>query len=631
MSDGYGYDPYAPQPEIIGYDEYGRPVYRRQDAYDQPYGAQSGYEAPGGYDAGGGYGAQGGHDAGGGYGAQAGQAGHPAGGGQGGYGPYDSYGQAGATGQQPGHDAYSGYPEAAPQQGGHAGTYDYGAHAAYGQQPATPHASQPTAAQQSQHTQQQAWFPEQAPAPAQEQYAPEQARQATYGPGEPSRDRQAPEQAQQGQHPPGRPPQARQQSGGREDGYQTEQFSFVEEASDESEDVIDWLKFSESRTERREEAKRRGRNRIVALVVVLALVVAGGVGYLWYAGMLPGTGGGESKSAAAAGKHRDVIVVHLREENGDSSTALLVDNAGTGRGTSLLLPNALAVTTEDGTTTTLGKSVDDQGAGPTRDALNTLLGSDIKGTWRLDTPFLEKLVELVGGISVDTDTAVPGEKKGSGPLVEKGSAQEMDGRAAVAYATYRAQGEPQDKQLARFGQVMRAVLKKVSSEPRGATRTVESLGQIPDPSLSEPQLGASLAKLAAHAKKGDYRSQVVPVRANGTLSGQVSDRIVGKVLGGTVKNSDPDAAPRVSLKNATGKRGLDATASVALVNGGYTVVKGGTGATRTTSLVTYAEAAQKSKAEQVAKTLGLPGGAVRKGEGTANADVTVVLGADYGG
>ncbi|WP_369200696.1 LytR C-terminal domain-containing protein [Streptomyces sp. PU-14G] len=624
MSDGYGYDPYAPQPDIIGYDEYGRPVYRRQDAYDQPYGAQGGYDAQGGqgYDAQGAQGAQGG--------GQAGQDGY--GGTQdtrAGYSPYDSYGSYGRTGgsQQPGHDAYSGYPDPARQQGGHAGTYDYGASAPYGQQ----QAAAPHAAQQPPHTQQQAWFPEQNPAPAQEQYPPEQSHQGPYAPGEPSRGRQVPEQAPQGHHTPERPPRERQQHGDEEGAYHTEQFSFVEEASDESEDVIDWLKFSESRTERREEAKRRGRNRIVALVVVLALVVAGGVGYLWYAGMLPGTGGDEGKSEAAAGRHRDVIVVHLREENGDSSTALLVDSAGTGEGTSLLLPNALAVTTEDGTTTTLGKSVDDQGAGPTRDALNTLLGADIKGTWRLDTPFLEKLVELVGGISVDTDTAVPGEKKGSGPLVEQGSAQEMDGRAAVAYATFRAQGEPQDKQLARFGQVMRAVLKKVSSEPRGATRTVESLGQIPDPSLSESQLGASLAKLAAHAKKGDYRSQVVPVRANGTLSGQVSDRIVSKVLGGTVKNSDPDAAPRVSLKNATGERGLDATASVALVNGGYTVVKGGTGATRATSLVTYAEAAHKTKAEQVAKTLGLPGSAVRKAEGTANADVTVVLGADYEG
>nr|WP_243274874.1 LCP family protein [Streptomyces albus] len=413
--------------------------------------------------------------------------------------------------------------------------------------------------------------------------------------------------------------------------YRTEQFSFVEEAADESEDVIDWLKFTESRTERREEARRRGRNRVVALVVALALVLAGGVGYLWYAGMLPGTGGDEDRAGTAAGAQRDVIVVHLRERGGASSTALLVDNESAARGTTVLLPNSLAVTTEDGTTTTLGRSVDDQGAGPTRDALNTLLGSDIKGTWRLDTPFLENLVELVGGIVLDTDVTVPGVKKDSAPLVERGSAQDLDGRAAVAYSTYRAPGETQDKQLHRFGQVMQAVLKKLSSDPQAATRTVESLGQIPDPSLSEGQLGTSLAKLAAHAKKGAYRTQVLPVQANGTLSERVSAQVVKKVLGGTVKNSDPDAAPRVSLKNATGKRTLDSAASVALVNGGYTVVKGGTGAARARSLVTYAGARQKAEAEQVAKTLGLPATAVREAAGAANADVTVLLGADYKG
>ncbi len=61
----------------------------------------------------------------------------------------------------------------------------------------------------------------------------------------------------------------------------------MEEPTDDSEDVIDWLNFTENRTERREEAKRRARGRMVALVVVLALVAAGGVGYLWSAGKLP--------------------------------------------------------------------------------------------------------------------------------------------------------------------------------------------------------------------------------------------------------------------------------------------------------------------------------------------------------
>src|SRR4029078_1669378 len=87
--------------------------------------------------------------------------------------------------------------------------------------------------------------------------------------------------------------------------YHTEQFAFVEEQGGDSEDVIDWLNFTENRTERREEAKRRARSRVVALAVVLALVAVGGVGYLWYAGKLPGlssssdSGTGTRTSAAA--------------------------------------------------------------------------------------------------------------------------------------------------------------------------------------------------------------------------------------------------------------------------------------------------------------------------------------------
>ncbi|MGH3325112.1 MAG: LytR C-terminal domain-containing protein [Streptomyces sp.] len=47
--------------------------------------------------------------------------------------------------------------------------------------------------------------------------------------------------------------------------------------------------------------------------------------------------------------------------------------------------------------------------------------------------------------------------------------------------------------------------------------------------------------------------------------------------------------------------------------------------------MTYAEPKQRPKAVEVAKTLDLPAAVVRKGKGTANADVTVVLGRDYKG
>lgn len=422
-------------------------------------------------------------------------------------------------------------------------------------------------------------------------------------------------------------------TGADADEYRTEEFSFVEEQDEESEDVIDWLKFSESRTERREEAKRRGRNRTVALVVALAVVLTGGVGWLWWAGMLPGTSGdGGAGEAASGAQKRKVIVVHLRDiDDGEMSTALLVNNETAGRGTTVLLPNSLVVASGGaGEGTTLGKSFEAEGAAATRDALGLLLGTDIKGTWRLDTPYLENWVDLVGGISLDADATVPGAKKGDDPPVRRGKGRDLDGRAAVAYATHRAEGEPQTKQLARFGQVLRATLEKMSDDPKTATGTVRALTQILDPSLTDGQLGASLASLAGYARKDAYGTELLPVEADGTLSDATSEGLVKDVLGGTVKNTDPDATPRVSLKDATGDEKAANNARVALVNGGYTVVGGGSAdSARATTRVTYSDAGDRAGAEEVARTLGLSGKAVTEGKGAANADITVVLGRDY--
>ncbi|MGP3979952.1 LCP family protein [Streptomyces sp. KR80] len=472
--------------------------------------------------------------------------------------------------------------------------------------------------------------PQQAPQRVDEQqWIPQQQSYDTYAPST-GQTPQVPPQAQpRDPNPQHGPPPERAPA----PDYGTEQFSFIEEPDEESDDVIDWLKFAETRSERRDERKRKGRNRVVVLAVILALALVGGVGYLWHAGKLPDLAGVDSGAQAGGGpQKRDVIVVHLRDtKGGGSSTALLVDNETTKKGTTVLLPNSLAIATDDGTSTTLGKSVVDEGTTSTRDALDGLLGTKIAGSWRLDTPYLENLVESVGGIVVDTDATVPGRKKGDDPLVKKGERQELSGQAAVGYATHRAAGEPEDRQLRRFGQVMQATLKKISSDAQAATTTVETLNQIPDPSLTEAQLGASLAQLAAQVKNGSYETAVLPVQPDGTLSEKVSRSVVGSVLGGTVKNADPDAAPRVSVRNATGDKKAVSSAQVTLVNGGYTFVDGGAaGAAQSASQVLYADAAQAGKAKEVARTLGLPESAVKRSKGgAANADITVVLGRDY--
>ncbi|MFC9172880.1 LytR C-terminal domain-containing protein [Streptomyces sp. NPDC057107] len=594
----YDHDPYYQQPQIIGYDEYGQPVYQQQGGqqYD-PYAAQQGQGQSQSQDTGYGY-------------DPYGQAQQPQ------AQPYDPYagqqhphqqdqgGQGGDQGYGQGPD--QGYGQSQTQGYNYGGYTDYGY--ATGQQPAAVDTGQ--------------WnIPQQGTAPA-----PEQASQQTPRPTpQPTRE-QALEPEPTAEADPAVPGQRAPAPD-----YRTEQFSFIEEPDEDSEDVIDWLKFTESRSERREEARRKGRNRIIALIVVAVLVVVGGVGYLWSADMLPGLSGPEEKKSVAVGaQQRDVIVVHLHNtKKGGTSTALLVDNATTKQGTTVLLPNTLAVAGDDGSTTTLGKSVDDDGRTGTRESIETLLGTKISGTWRLDTPYLEILVEQVGNIEMDTDIDVPDAKKGAAPLVKKGEAQTLSGPMAVAYATYLAPGEAEAKQLARFGEVMRAVLRKISEDPKAATVTVETLAQVLDPSLPEKDLGASLATLASRAKVGDYKTAMLPVQDDGTLTDAATRSVVKDILGGTVKAPEDGAPLRVAVRNATGNARAGESARITLVNGGYAFVDSGKADEEAESVVIYRSAEDKGKASEVAKTLGLPAGAVKKGEPAANADVSAVLGQNY--
>ncbi|MEU4917876.1 LCP family protein [Streptomyces parvus] len=581
------YDPYYQEPQIVGYDAYGQPVYQQQGQQ-----GQQGYDQQGqGYDP---YAAQQGH-------AQGHQTQDTTGYGYG----YDAYGN---PQQQPAYDPYATGQQGQTQQGqGGDQGYGYGSYTDYGYGTG----QQPAAVDTGEH-----WsIPQQGAAPAPEQAPPQP-------PVQPSPQEAGPEAEADAALPGQRKPAP---------DYRTEQFSFIEEPDEDSEDVIDWLKFTESRSERREEARRKGRNRMVALIVVAALVVVGGVGYLWSADMIPGLSGPDEKKAVAAGaQQRDMIVVHLHDtKKGGTSTALLVDNTTTKQGTTVLLPNSLAVAGDDGTTTTLGKSVEDDGRTGTREAIDTLLGTRITGTWRLDTPYLENLVELVGNIEVDTDTEVPAAKKGESPLVNKGEAQTLSGPMAVAYATYRAEGEPEAKQLTRFGEVMRATLRKISEDPKAATVTIETLLQVLDPSLPEKDLGASLAKLASRAKVGDYKTALLPVQEDGTLTEADTRGVVKDILGGTVKAPEDGAPLRVAVRNATGNQKAAEAARVQLVNGGYAFVDSGKAGAEVSSVVLYRSAEDKEKAVEVAKTLGLSANDVKKGEPAANADVSAVLGQDY--
>jgi anionic cell wall polymer biosynthesis LytR-Cps2A-Psr (LCP) family protein len=599
-------DPYGQQGQhgqdgqIYGYDEYGRPLYHQSPeqpgyAYDQ-YAPQPPYEQQPGYD-------QTAYD-------QSGYA-RP------GYEQQPPYGQQGygyEQGTGPPPAVPSGTPPGPPgppgQQLPHGYDYDYGT----GQQPVVPPPEGYAAGYggYEQGTGPQPAVPraaQQAP-PAQQAQAQAQQTQAQAAP---------PERGVPGQRaaPPG------------EREYHTEQFAFVEEDDTESEEVIDWLKFTESRTERREESKRRATGRRRLVVIALVLAVLGGAGYLWADGRLPFLSSGDGDGGGAVAESRDVIILHLRETGGDTnSTVLLVANETAGESTTLLLPNELVIT-PDGGTTTLGQAVQEEGAASVRDAVGTLLGAEIKGTWRLDTPYLENLVDLVGGITVQSDAEVPGEKDDD-VLIGEGE-QSLDGRTAVAYALYRAPEEPQSAQLSRFGQVMAGVLDKMPSSEEAARRVVENLAQIADPSLTEGELGASLAQLGSLAQEGTHTSSLLPVQEDGSISDNDAEEVVMAILGGAVSNADTTGTPRVALRDASGSDSAGETARIALVNGGWTVVDNKAAEdTAEDTEVRYGAEPFRETALEVARTLGIAEESVAEAETPGNADIAVIIGEDYG-
>ncbi|MBD0692909.1 LCP family protein, partial [Streptomyces sp. CBMA123] len=409
------------------------------------------------------------------------------------------------------------------------------------------------------------------------------------------------------------------------DSYTTGEFTFVDEEAEETEDVIDWLKFAESRSEVRAERRRKLKNRLVGLGVVLALAAGGVGGYLWFTGDKP--------TAATAAGGRQVNVVHLRDLQGKVSSALLVDDVSGHKGTVLLLPDVLRLPgPADPPVTTVGQAMDAIGASATRDGLSTVLGAPVAGTWRLDTPYLELLVSQLGGVRVDTNAETYEGGKPDGKLLSPaGKNTLLSGKAAVAYATLQAPGENRDAQLARFGQVMDAVVRTMPTAFKDAKDDVHRMNAVLDPSLPEDALAGVLAQLAQQAKDGHFGTTALTVKPDGTLDEATAGKQVKDVLGGTVKSAAAGDAPaRVALQDASGNDAAGAAAQVQIVNSGLTFIPGGAkSAPQATSEIRYTDDARQAAAKSLATSLGLPDTAVKKVGDAQNADLVVVLGKDY--
>ena len=203
---------------------------------------------------------------------------------------------------------------------------------------------------------------------------------------------------------------------------------------------------------------------------------------------------------------------------------------------------------------------------------------------------------------------------------------------AVAYATYRASGEAAERpaeavRAGHAGCAAQAVLR-----PAGRHGHRADAGPDPRP-VAHRQGPRHLPRQARRPRQGRRLQDRAAARAAGRHAqrGGTPTAWSRTCSAAPRRAPTPGAAVRVGIRNATGEQGRHRDRPAwSLLNGGYTFLDAGTTATaRATSQVTYSDAADKQDAVEVAKTLGLPVGAVRKGEATSNADVSVVLGQNY--
>ncbi|SEL68404.1 LCP family protein [Streptacidiphilus jiangxiensis] len=464
------------------------------------------------------------------------------------------------------------------------------------------------------------------PPPSQPQSQPQpQSQSQAYAEPEPAAAEPAARIPRQERPAPKPAPGAGPAGSGGKRHYNDEEFEFVDDA-EESTDVIDWVKFSETRGERRDERRRKLRSRAVALAVVVVLAAGGTAGYLFATGKI---GSGASATVPAADK-REVIAVHLHDLNKNVYSALLISEPSPTKGVTLLLPGTLGIPSDSGTgLLALNTAVDQVGAYGTRTGINNLLGTDISGTWNIQTPFLQDLIDMLGGVKINSDVTIAVNGK---TMVTAGQNSLVNGAAAMAFATYKAKGESDQTQMNRFGVMLQALIAAMPTDPTSAASDITHMGAVSDPSLSDSTLGALLAKLSGDARGGQYSTETLPVLGNGTLGSSASAMVSG-LLAGKVSNQGGQTAARIQLVDATGgkPKAVD-YASAAMTNAGYVLLPGVTKvASRATTVIEYNDASRLKDAQALAMNLGLPVSVVKKVTSPLPVDLLVTLGRDYKG
>ncbi len=361
---------------------------------------------------------------------------------------------------------------------------------------------------------------------------------------------------------------------------------------------------------------------------------------LWLSGR-----GTDSAAPADVGRTERTLTMTLAGDGtAATSGALMVDDTDNATAGSVLIQSRLFVEGPTPEGLPFGETVllgDESAPGTSlEDTLNVV----VDDTWQASNQMLADLVDASDGVLVDVDTDVlVGPARGQQSIVvAAGDAQLLNGKEAVAFATYLGPDENEEARLARFGQVLDQVTQRLPNNRAELLTTLDDVNATENSTLSNESLADFLLGYGAIADGGGASYQSLPVdplETGGPIPSLVVDPAgLERLRSGLLVDSlPPDSGGEqitILVQNGVGTPLLEQDAASLLRDQGYDFFNGGNarefGREQTLVLIPDASEASQSLGEDVASTLGVPASSVEiSDQGSSLADVIVILGSDF--
>jgi hypothetical protein len=394
----------------------------------------------------------------------------------------------------------------------------------------------------------------------------------------------------------------------------------------------------EARLQRRKQRRKRIGAAGVAGILVAAAIVAVAIGF--------GVHKATSHHSAPTRTQTTVLFSLVGSDGSAAGSVLLAHDSSTHQGVELLVPARTLSEVCGFGSQQLGRVLAlPDGQRLSAQAVSNMLGGvTVDGSWRLTTDELARLVNLVGGVTVDVDANViktVGKRRVL--YLRKGPGQHLTGSNAVLYATFIAGGEDNTGSLPRLQAVLDALFAKLPADPAAAGKLVASVGPDAGSTLGQQRLGALLTGLAVDDKSssGGVLPIVLPVQkidSGGQPIFRVDDDKTHAFVLSNLSASLPASArvprKRILLQNGVGTPGLVGPACQRLVAAGFTIVGSGNASSfdfnQSKVLVFDNSVASAELGNRVAQVLRLSTNDVAvSNEGQNVADVIVILGKDF--